>query len=55
MNEWIRALMEPIEQMRRPIRDIRVERKAAEDAIEAMVRSGGSAAAASASSAAGDA
>lgn len=40
MHEWIRALMEPIEQMRRPIRDIRLERKAKELALEEAVKSG---------------
>lgn len=40
MHEWIRAIMEPIEQMRRPIRDIRLERKAKELAMEEAVKSG---------------
>lgn len=52
MEEWIRAMMEPLEQMRVPIRDIRRERQAAEDALEETVKSGGSVTGAAAAAAA---
>lgn len=40
MQEWIRALMEPVERKRRPIRTIQAERKAAEDKIESDAKTG---------------
>jgi hypothetical protein len=38
MEEWIRALMEPLEQLRRPAYDIRLERTAEEERLEEEVK-----------------
>lgn len=44
MESWVRALMEPLEQLRRPIREVQMEREAIEEKFEEEAAARGGAA-----------